>query len=109
MHPLGWRIWGHKWLRLTAPWCMLALLLSNLHIALATQSRLWFLFALAQCAFYTLALAGMLRPELLRQFPVRIAATFVRMNMYAVLGFFDFLAGRAGGVWYVTRHKETLS
>jgi len=108
-HPLGWRIWGHKWLRLTAPWCMLTLLLSNLHIALASQSRLWFLFALAQCAFYTLAAAGMLKPDLLRQFPVRIAATFVRMNMYAMLGLFDFLAGRAGGVWYVTRHKETLS
>lgn len=108
-HPLGWRLWGHKWLRLTAPWCMLVLLLTNLRIALAEPSRLWFLFALAQCAFYTLAVAGMLKPELLRQLPVRIAATFVRMNLYAVLGLFDFLTGRAGGAWYVTRHKETLS
>jgi cellulose synthase/poly-beta-1,6-N-acetylglucosamine synthase-like glycosyltransferase len=108
-HPLGWRLWGHKWLRLAAPWCMFALLLSNLDIVLAEPSRLWLLFALAQCAFYTLAVAGILKPDLLRQLPVRIAATFVRMNMYAVLGLFDFLAGRAGGVWYVTRHKETLS
>ena len=88
---------------------MLVLLLTNLRIALAEPSRLWFLFALAQCAFYTLAVAGMLKPELLRQLPVRIAATFVRMNLYAVLGLFDFLTGRAGGAWYVTRHKETLS
>lgn len=107
MHPLGWRLWGHKWLRLTAPWCMLAVLLSNL--ALAPDSRMWFLLAFLQCAFYTLACAGIAKPELTRHLPVRIVATFVRMNMYAVLGLLDFVTGRAAGAWYATRHKETLS
>jgi cellulose synthase/poly-beta-1,6-N-acetylglucosamine synthase-like glycosyltransferase len=107
MHPLGWRLWGHKWLRLAAPWWMLAVLLSNL--SLAPSSRPWLLLAIAQCAFYAVAVAGIARPDLSRWLPVRIAATFVRMNIYAVLGLVDFVTGRAASVWFVTRHKETLS
>ncbi len=86
---------------------MLAVLLSN--FALAPDSRMWLLLALAQCAFYGLAFAGIVKPELTRHLPVRIVATFVRMNIYPVLGLLDFVTGRAGAVWYVTRHKETLS
>lgn len=103
-HPLGWRLWGHKWLRLLAPWCMLALLLSNL--ALIGHSPKWAALALAQLAFHGVALAALWRASLLRIMPVRIIATFVRMNGYAVLGLYDFLTGRAAATWSVTRHSN---
>jgi cellulose synthase/poly-beta-1,6-N-acetylglucosamine synthase-like glycosyltransferase len=103
-HPLGWRLWGHKWLRLTAPWWMIILFITNL--ALAPTSARWLLLLLAQCAFYGLAFAATQKPELLRIGPVRIISTFVRMNAYAILGLYDFLTGRAPAAWSVTRHKE---
>ncbi|MBS0558355.1 MAG: glycosyltransferase [Proteobacteria bacterium] len=105
-HPLGWRLWGHKWLRLLAPWLLFALFASNL--AKASTSPAWQLLALAQCAFYLGATVGLLVPAALRFRPVRIAATFVRMNAYAVLGLFDFLRGRAQPMWAVTRHSDTM-
>lgn len=104
-HPLGWRLWGHKWLRLFAPWFMLAAFVSNL--ALVAESPKWTLLALAQVAFYGLAFAAMRKPELLRIAPVRVITTFVRMNGYAVLGLHDFLTGRAAAAWSVTRRGDT--
>ncbi len=103
-HPLGWRLWGHKWLRLLAPWCMLTLLVSNL--ALVGHSPTWTALALAQLAFYGAALAALARASLLRLMPVRVIATFVRMNGYAMLGLYDFLTGRAAATWSVTRHSN---
>lgn len=105
MHPLGWRLWGHKWLRLLAPWCMLGLFISNLF--LAPTSPRWLTLLLVQCAFYAIAFAAVRRPALLGFTPVRVIATFVRLNLYAVLGLFDFLGGRAGPIWSVTRNKDT--
>jgi hypothetical protein len=86
---------------------MLAVLLSNL--ALASSSPLWLALALVQCLFYAIAVAGIAQPRLARNLPVRVCATFVRMNMYVVLGLLDFVTGRAASVWFVTRHKETTS
>jgi poly-beta-1,6-N-acetyl-D-glucosamine synthase len=104
-HPLGWRMWGHKWLRLTAPFWMFMLLVSNL--ALASSSPKWLLLALAQIAFYGVAIAAMRKPDLLRIMPVRVITTFVRMNAYVLLGLHDFLTGRASAAWSVTRHRDT--
>ncbi|HEY0179419.1 MAG TPA: glycosyltransferase [Dokdonella sp.] len=106
-HPLGWRLWGHKWLRLLAPWCILALFVTNL--ALAPTSPRWLVLLLAQCAFHAGALAAILRPALLRFLPLRLAATFVRMNAYAALGLLDFVTGRAAPHWTVTRQEDRLS
>jgi cellulose synthase/poly-beta-1,6-N-acetylglucosamine synthase-like glycosyltransferase len=104
-HPLGWRMWGHKWLRLTAPFFMFTLLISNL--ALASSSPKWLLLALVQIAFYGVAIAAMRKPDLLRIMPVRVITTFVRMNAYVLLGLHDFLTGRATAAWSVTRHRDT--
>jgi cellulose synthase/poly-beta-1,6-N-acetylglucosamine synthase-like glycosyltransferase len=104
-HPLGWRLWGHKWLRLLAPWLLLLLLASNLRLAGSTPA--WTLLLLAQLAAYAAAAAALARPALLRFLPLRMAATFVRMNGYAVLGLVDFLRGRAGPLWSVTRNPGT--
>lgn len=105
-HPLGWRLWGHKWLRLLAPWMLMVLFVTN--ILRAPTSPKWLFLLLAQTAFYAAALAGFWSPSLLRVLPVRIASTFVRMNGYAILGLLDFLNGRALPLWAVTRHTDTI-
>lgn len=104
-HPLGWRLWGHKWLRLLAPWCMAAVFVSNL--ALAPTSHRWLLLAIVQCAIYATAIAAIRVPALLDYLPVRIIATFVRMNAYALLALFDFVTGRAAPLWSITRHRDS--
>ena len=99
-HPLGWRIWGHKWLRLAVPWLLAVALLSNL--ALAGTSPFWTLLLVGQLALYTLAIVGIAVPGTLGILPIRIAATFARMNAYAVLGLFDFLRDRDAHLWRVS-------
>ena len=99
-HPLAWRLWGHKWLRLAAPWLMALALLANL--VLAVDSRHYLLLALAQLAFYALAALAWRVPTLARWRPAQIAATFVRMNGYAALGLLDFLRGAAATTWQPT-------
>jgi hypothetical protein len=99
-HPLGWRLWGHKWLRLAVPWLLAIALFANL--ALAGTSPVWTLLLSAQLALYALAIVGIAVPATLGLFPVRIAATFVRMNAYAVLGLVDFLSDRDAHLWRVS-------
>ncbi len=84
-HPLGWRLWGHKWLRLAAPW--LLLLAFAVSAALATQGGLRAWPFVAQCAFYAAAALGALRP---RGRLLRLATTFVRLNLCAARAPFDF-------------------
>jgi cellulose synthase/poly-beta-1,6-N-acetylglucosamine synthase-like glycosyltransferase len=99
-HPLGWRLWGHKWLRLAVPWLLAIALFANL--ALAGTSPFWTLLLAAQLALYALAIVGIAVPATLGLFPVRSAATFVRMNAYAVLGLVDFLSDRDAHLWRVS-------
>ena len=99
-HPLGWRLWGHKWLRLAVPWLLAIALLSNL--ALAGTSPFWAVLLAGQLALYALAIVGIAVPATLGILPVRIAATFARMNSYAVLGLFDFLRDRDAHLWRVS-------
>jgi len=108
-HPLGWRLWGHKWLRLLAPWLMATAFATNLAVAAGSGSPRWQFLLLAQLAFYAAAFAGLRRPALQRLLPVRLAATFVRMNGYAALALADFLRGRAGHLWAVTRSGDATS
>lgn len=103
-HPLGWRLWGHKWLRLLAPWCLLAAFASNL--VLAARSPAWLALLLAQCVFYLCAIAGIRRAALLAFQPLRVCATFVRMNAYAMLALADFLRGRVAPLWHVTGQPD---
>ena len=102
-HPLGWRLLGHKWLRLLAPWLMALALLANL--ALAGRSRLYLLLMLLQVAFYALAALAWLAPAYGRWAPTRLAATFVRMNGYVVLGLLDFVRGRAAAAWQPSANR----
>ena len=103
-HPLGWRLWGHKWLRLLAPLLLLTLFVTN--ALLCASSGKWQLLLLIQVAFYAAAVAGMLSPPLLRHLSIRLAAMFVRMNGYVVIGFLDAVRGGSGHLWSVTRQAD---
>ena len=96
-HPLAWRFIHHKLLRLVAPLLMLAAFVANL-LLLHTGTAAQLLFA-AQCAAYAAALVGFAWPATKRLLPIKLAAAFLEMNTYALLGFVDFLLGRGGHLW----------
>jgi cellulose synthase/poly-beta-1,6-N-acetylglucosamine synthase-like glycosyltransferase len=102
-HPLALRLWGHKWLRLAAPWCLLALLASNLW--LARGGDLFYLAGLAlQVPAYLLALAARLRPSLATAWlPARLCAAFLSLNLSAALALVDYLRNPQAHLWRTTR------
>lgn len=104
-HPLAWRLWGHKWLRLLVPWCLLAMLASNLVLVAggATPRAFWIAALLAQLTAYALAVCGRRRPALAtRLWPVRLATAFFSLNYAAALALVDFLRDRDAHLWRPT-------
>lgn len=102
-HPLALRLWGHKWLRLAAPWCLLALLASN---ALLARGGNAFLVAtlVLQVAAYACAFAGRLWPTLATaMLPVRICSAFVSLNLSALLALSDYLRNPRAHLWRTTQ------
>lgn len=100
-HPLALRLWGHKWLRLAVPWCLLLMLLSNL--ALFDQDIGWRLLLLAQLAAYALALLGRARPALTaRWWPLRTCTAFVSLNFAAAMALVDYLRDPSAHLWHPT-------
>ncbi|MEO8459694.1 MAG: glycosyltransferase family 2 protein [Dokdonella sp.] len=106
-HPLGWRLWGHKWLRLLAPWMLATAIVTNAMLLDRGGIYPW-LFS-AQLGAWALALVGALAPVSLRLFPVRIASTFARMNWYAVLGLIDFIRDREAHLWASNRAADEVA
>lgn len=96
-HPLGWRLWGHKWLRLASPWLFVVALLGNL--ALAGRGGFFALLLALQLAVWAVAAIGIAQPRWQRLLPVRIGALFARMNLYAALALFDWLRDRDAHLW----------
>lgn len=103
-HPLVWRLWGHKWLRLLAPWLLAGALLAN--IGLAIGHPLYALLLLMQATGYGLALLGRLRPATLAIAPVRMACAFLSLNLSAVMALFDYLRNRNAHLWQTTRLEK---
>lgn len=106
-HPLAWRLWGHKWLRLLAPWCLLAMLASTAWLVLGggTISR-WLLGA--ELAVVLLALCGRAWPALAtRWLPVRICSAFLSLNLSALLALGDYLRNPRAHLWRTTRLEAT--
>jgi biofilm PGA synthesis N-glycosyltransferase PgaC len=96
-HPLALRLWGHKWLRLFAPWLLLAALAAN--VALVGVRPFYAgLFAM-QLAGYGVALVGRLQPAALALAPVRIASAFVSLNLSAARALFDYLRDPNAHLW----------
>ena len=96
-NPIFMQFVSHKLLRLLAPWAMLLVLLSN--IALALHSTSYAVLLALQLAFYALPALGALVPACRNVGPVKLAATFIALNGYAMLGFFEFLTNRNTHLW----------
>jgi cellulose synthase/poly-beta-1,6-N-acetylglucosamine synthase-like glycosyltransferase len=102
-HP-GWllpwrnRLWlqliSHKYLRLAAPWLLLAAFTTN---AALTASPFYRALFFAQCIFYALAIAGGLFPSK-KIALLSLPAGFVFLNLSAMRGLWIFLT-RRGGAW----------
>jgi poly-beta-1,6-N-acetyl-D-glucosamine synthase len=96
-NPIFVQFLSHKVLRLVAPFAMLTLFLSNL--VLAWNSVFFALCLIVQCAAYALPLLGQLVPAVGDMRLTKLARAFVLLNGYAVMGLWQFLAGREGHLW----------
>jgi biofilm PGA synthesis N-glycosyltransferase PgaC len=104
-HPLSLRLWGHKWLRLLAPWLLLLALLAN--IVLALRGGVFYPVLLAlQVAGYAVAAAGRGWPGLATLPPVRLAAAFFSLNASAALALFDYFRNPQAHLWQTTRTEN---
>lgn len=105
-HPLALRLWGHKWLRLLAPWLLLVALIASAW--LAARGSLFYAALLAlQLAAYGAALLGRWWPPLARRLlPVRLATAFLSLNSSAMLAFFDYLRNPHAHLWTTTRLED---
>lgn len=96
-HPLGWRLWGHKWLRLASPWLFVIALLAN--IVVVAESGWMALLLVLQLLGWIMAAIAFAQPRWQRFAPLRIAALFARMNLYAAQALFDFIGDRDAHLW----------
>lgn len=100
-HPLALRLWGHKWLRLLAPW-LLALAL-GLNALLALGSVAYAVLLALQLTCYAMAMLGRLLPMSLALAPIRIASTFLSLNLSAALALISYVAKRDLHLWSAAR------
>ena len=98
-HPLAMRLWGHKWLRLLAPWLLLLALASNLILAFS-GSHVYVLMASVQVVLYlTACLARLLPGSIGNWLPARLCNAFVSLNLGALLALNDFLREPQAHLW----------
>lgn len=103
-HPLALRLWGHKWLRLAVPWCLLVMALSN--VALIDQGTGWRWLLTAQLVAYGVALLGRARPALTaRWWPLRLCTAFFSLNFAAAMALIDFLREPDAHLWHPTADR----
>jgi len=91
-------LWSHKLLRWMAPYFLLLMLISNL---LALHSSIYWILLVAQLAFYSCALLGIVKLQ--ERFPWSVASSFCLVNAAALLGSLHFLTGGTMGRWKPTR------
>lgn len=102
---LWWRYVSHKLLRLLTPWMLLSIGVGSVY--LAVDNRFYQILVILQLLAYAGALTGSAAPSLRRLFPIRILSAFFDMNLYAVLGTFDFLRQRKPHLWQTTAAVDT--
>lgn len=93
----SFQVWSHKILRWSVPWFLLGTLLSN--IALIGDGWIYNLAALAQLAFYGLAIAGWRSAELRQNTLVRIIFFFIQVNIAIAHATVKFFTGTRMTVW----------
>lgn len=99
-HPLALRLWGHKWLRLLTPWLMGVAL--GLNILLAGDQEIYAVLLALQLGCYAMALLGRLLPMSLSLPPIRLATTFLSLNVSAALAMVSYLSHRDIHLWSAT-------
>lgn len=105
-HPLALRLWGHKWLRLAAPWCLLLLFASNVWLV-RDGAPFYLALLFLQCAAYLLAFAARAWPALAAFRPARLCAAFLSLNLSAALALVDYLRNPRAHLWRTTRLEES--
>ena len=100
-HPLAWRLWGHKWLRLLAPWLLVLAFASN--AALASEGWPYAMLLALQVLAYGLVALGRWRPTTQSWLPVRLCTAFFSLNLSAALALVDFLRNPESHLWRTTR------
>ncbi len=106
-HPLAWRLWGHKWLRLLAPWLLMLALASNVALAMA-GSRFYLALLCLQLGAYALAVSGRLSPRIATTWrPARLAAAFLSLNMSAFMALSDYLRNPNAHLWPTTPRRNS--
>ena len=98
---------SHKLLRLATPWLLALALAAN--AVLAIGSPAWLALLAAQLAGYALATLGIAFPAARRILPVRLAATFLELNLCAAVALFDWLRGRDLPLWTATAPAPEVS
>ena len=105
-HPLAWRLWGHKWLRLLAPWLLLLALISNVALSM-TGNPFYLALLFLQIIGYGLAVVARWHPRLADAWlPARIAAAFFSLNLSALLALIDYLRNPNAHLWQTTPMTE---
>jgi glycosyltransferase involved in cell wall biosynthesis len=93
----SFQVWSHKICRWSVPWFLLGALLSN--AALIGEGWIYNLAALAQIAFYGLAIAGWRSAELRQNTLIRIIFFFIQVNIALAHAAVKFFTGTRMTVW----------
>jgi poly-beta-1,6-N-acetyl-D-glucosamine synthase len=100
-NPVAFELVSHKVLRLAGPLLMLAALASN--AALAAYDTLFAALLVAHLGGYVVALAALVSPRAARWRVAALARAFVSLNLYVVLGAWEFFSNRDVHLWQPSR------
>lgn len=100
-NPVWLQLVSHKLLRLTVPWALLGLLVSNLLLWEHISYRLFFA---VQGTGYLLAILGLLIPRAGKS--AALASSFLILNSAAWIAWWVWLTGQADRTWHKVRYEE---
>jgi cellulose synthase/poly-beta-1,6-N-acetylglucosamine synthase-like glycosyltransferase len=101
LNPVWIQLVSHKLLRLTVPWALLGMLVSNLLLWEHLGYRILFL---VQLAGYTLGILGLLLPGAGKS--ASLASSFLVLNSAAWMAWWVWLTGQAGRSWHKVRYDR---
>ena len=96
-NPVFLQFVSHKVFRLIAPVVLVVAFAAN--VALAFGSWLFAALLALQVTLYLMAMLAGVHPALTRNRLARLAATFVSMHAFVVLGFVEYLANKDAHLW----------
>jgi cellulose synthase/poly-beta-1,6-N-acetylglucosamine synthase-like glycosyltransferase len=99
-YPLfSFKLFSHKVMKFLVPFCLIALLITNVFLALGDGSFYKIMLAL-QAIFYGCALIGLLqKPEGKKERAISACYTLLAVNLAYVIGWFKYLRGETYTAW----------